>query len=80
MSDQPAEVYPGPGFWDELRNELARTEVTTLDRFDRVELPWVLDRFRTYWGDLLPVIDDFPHRRFAASSRPMATVSPSTDG
>lgn len=66
MSDRPVEVYPGPGFWDELRRELARTEIVTLERFDRVELPWVLDRFRTFWDDLLPVLDEFPQRRFAS--------------
>ena len=31
MSDQPVEVYPGPTFWDDLRSELTRTEVATLE-------------------------------------------------
>jgi len=65
MDDHPLEVYPGPGFWDELRAELARTEAASVERFDRAELPWVLDRFRLYWHALPPVLDEYPHRRFA---------------
>lgn len=64
MSD-PQPVYPGAEFWDELRAELARTGVTSLEAFDRDELPWVLERFARYWSRLEPVIDDFPQRRFA---------------
>ena len=64
MSDRWA-VYPGPEFWDELRAELIRTGVASLAEFDRVELPWVLDRFALFWDQLQPVIDDFPQRRFA---------------
>ena len=65
MADEPLDVYPGPGFWDELRSELARTEVASVERFTRAELPWILDRFRLYWNDLSPLIDEYPHRRFA---------------
>lgn len=65
MTDDRFAVYPGPDFWDELRAELARTGVTSVEAFDREELPWVLDRFALYWSQLEPVVDVFPHRRFA---------------
>lgn len=65
MSDESVEVYPGPEFWDHLRDELTRTGLSSLQRFDRIELPWVLERFRLHWADLTPVLDEFPARRFA---------------
>ena len=58
-------VYPGPQFWEQVRREFARTEVSSVEAFNRDEMPWLLARFSMTWGSLERLDDTLPHARFA---------------
>lgn len=58
-------VYPGPPFWDSVRAELARTSASSVEVFERDELPWILARFSMSWSTLDPLVDELADARFA---------------
>lgn len=63
MADPAA--YPGPQFWEDVRHEFARTGVSSVEVFDRDEMPWVLARFSLAWEQLEVLDDEVRHARFA---------------
>ena len=48
-----------------MRSELARTEASSVEVFERDEMPWVLARFSLSWSTLDPLVDELPDARFA---------------
>lgn len=59
-------VYPGPQFWEQVRQESARTEVSSVEVFQRDEMPWILARFSMAWESLELLDESVPQVRFAS--------------